>query len=434
MVRLTTCALAVSLWASGAARATPRTVALREAIDLARKHHPSLATARARIDVARARTEVARAGRYPQVVLGAELMLASRNNTTASTGGPLGFDLVRIGGTPVEDPISLAPLPSTLVGAGVRQPLYDFGRIGRQVEALELFARATEETASAADQDLVLVVEHSFYAVQGARAIQTAAAAAVERARRHREFAKANVEAQLRAPIELTRADADLARREVEFARATGALDAAQQILAAAAGVPEVALDAGTDDLAFAAPTDTASNPTIRAATLQVQAQQATTRALAAERFPELQFVAGASLRDGAWLPDVPNWHAMVVLRAPVFDRTITTQIEASRRMERVRAGELAVEREALRVRIAQARNELGVAEQTLPPLQRALDAATANQAQAEARFARGLGTAVELADAEALLTDAEIQLAVGRFQLARTRARLARELGEVTP
>ena len=63
-----------------------------------------------------------------------------------------------------------------------------------------------------------------------------------------------------------------------------------------------------------------------------------------------------------------------------------------------------------------------------------AVDAATANLDQANARFGKGLGTAVELADAEALLTDSQIQLAVGRFQRARARARLARVIAEVLP
>jgi len=54
-----------------------------------------------------------------------------------------------------------------------------------------------------------------------------------------------------------------------------------------------------------------------------------------------------------------------------------------------------------------------------LPGLVRAKEAARANQVQAEARFKAGMGTSVELADAEALLVSAEIQLAEGEFELA---------------
>ena len=133
----------------------------------------------------------------------------------------------------------------------------------------------------------------------------------------------------------------------------------------------------------------------------------------------------------GGWLPDVPNYDAMMMLTWPLFDRTIDVRAETSRRLERVRAAEVESERERLTGSAAQANVDLQVAQSTLPALQRSLDAARANQDQADARFKSGFATAVELADAEALLTEAEIQLAIGQFQLARARARLARVLAE---
>ncbi|MBC7018135.1 TolC family protein, partial [Salmonella enterica] len=71
------------------------------------------------------------------------------------------------------------------------------------------------------------------------------------------------------------------------------------------------------------------------------------------------------------------------------------------------------------------------VARAAIPGLQRAAEAARGNYAQAEARFRSGLGTSVELADAEALRTDAEIQVALGQFQLARARSELGRAIAE---
>jgi outer membrane protein TolC len=71
------------------------------------------------------------------------------------------------------------------------------------------------------------------------------------------------------------------------------------------------------------------------------------------------------------------------------------------------------------------------VAQASLVSLQHADEAARANYSQAEARFGAGLGTAVELADAEAIRVDAEIQLAVGRFAVSRARAVIARLAGE---
>ena len=79
---------------------------------------------------------------------------------------------------------------------------------------------------------------------------------------------------------------------------------------------------------------------------------------------------------------------------------------------------------------VARAYLDLDGALRVLPGLQAAVDAARANQAQADARFRAGLGTIVELADAEALLTSSQLERAVGHFAVARARATLGRVMG----
>jgi outer membrane protein len=429
---------------------TIRTMTLREAIAHARQHHPSLAAARGRVEVARGQARLPRATRSPKIVTAAEVLVGTNNNTTASLGS-LAF-VPRIGGTPANAPIEWKPEPSTLVGVGVYQNVYDFGRVSAQADVLDLFVRAAEADSEFAELDLTLYIQESFYAVAGARAVLRASEAAVRRATSHRDLAKAGVDAKLRPPIELTRSEADLARFEVDRIRAQGALTTAQAILAAAIGAPEPAIDAGVDDVTY--PTFPAldvtvrdldrKDPFLRAAIHVLHGQRQLTRAIEIELRPDLLFVAGATGRaggaevaanatptGGGWLPVVPNWNAMLVLVWPVFDRTITARAEVSRRIERVRAAEVDVARERLRGRAAEVYTDLDVAQRTLPALDRAVGAARANQDQADARFRGGLATIVELADAEALLTGAEIQLAIGQFRFARARARLARVIAE---
>jgi outer membrane protein TolC len=445
-------AIVVVLAATANAQPAPRMMTLREAIAFAREHQPSLQAARARVLVAREQAELPRAAWSPKLVAGASLLVGTNNNTTAGYGGPFTFFVPRIGGTPANAPASWTPHPATLAGVGVVQEVYDFGRLSAQASALDLFARASEEDAALADLDLTLYVEESFYAVAGAHAVLTASEAAVQRATAHRDLAKAGVNAKLRPPIELTRAEADLARFDVERVRAQGALISAEAVLAAAIGAPDPAIDAGTDDVAYPAfpALDTAVHdldrrePSLRAAADALRGQQEQTRAIEAELRPDLGLVAGITGRaggapvagqttptGGGFVPDVPNWDAMLTFTWPLFDRTVSVRAETSRRLEHVRAAELDAERERLRGRAAQVYADLEVAQSALPALQRSLDAARANQDQADARFKTGLATAVELADAEALLADAEIQLAIGQFQLARSRARLARVIAE---
>nr|HEX4316653.1 TolC family protein [Kofleriaceae bacterium] len=447
-------ALAQTAPDAAAVTAAPRSMTLRECITYARAHQPSLAAARARVAVAREAAQLPRAAWSPRVVAGAEIVAGTNNNTTTSYGGPLGFDVPRIGGTSAYVGETWSPDASTFVGVGARQELYDFGRLSAQAAALDLFARAADEDAQLADLDLALYVENSFYAVSGAHAIVTASEAAVARSTSHRDLANAGVQAKLRPPMDLTRADADLARFEVDRVRARGALTSAQAVLAAAIGAPDAGIDAGLDDVAYApAPSLDALDgeldrqaPEVRAARDSLDAQRAVTTSIERELLPDLSLSAGITGRAGGadvttagadnpygdgFLPIVPNWDVMAVLSWPLFDRTVDVRAETSRRQEAVRVADLDTARERLRGIASKAIVDYQVAQSALPALQRSVDAATANQAQADARFANGLATAVELADAEALLTDAQIQLAIGQFQRSRTRAELARVADE---
>jgi outer membrane protein TolC len=440
---------------SPAARAqpgAPASLSLRAAIAYARAHQPSIAAARARVEVALTAAEVPRAALAPRVTGAAELLVGTSNNTTTSYASLGALDVARIGGTPANAPASWRPEPSTLAGVAVHKELYDWGRLEAQADALDELARAAQDGEAAQELDLDLFVEESFYAVKGAAAVLAASDAAVTRAQAHHDLAAAKVGAQLWPPIELTRADADLARFQVDRVRAAGALATAQTVLSAAIGSDAEAIDAGDDDLAFdAAPaSDVALQqaddraPELRAARDRLRAQERVTDSIRDELRPDLSVTAGLTGRAGGaavgttpspfgdgWLPSVPNWDALAVITVPLYDRTVTARARSSQRAESVRAAEVAELREDLRTRAARAHVELDLATATLPALERALDAASANHAQAEARFGGGLGTAIELSDAEALLTDAQIQLAIGRFQLSRARARLARALAE---
>ncbi|MFT3696936.1 MAG: TolC family protein [Kofleriaceae bacterium] len=425
--------------------ASAETMTLSQAVTYARAHQPSLAAARARVEVARADAEVPLAAKSIRIGAAAEILGGTNNNTTASYA-TLGYlDVARIGGTPANAPVSWSPEASTIAGVSAHKDLYDFGRLDLAADALTAQAQAIGETAQIAALDLDLFVETRFYAVLGAKAVLAASEAAVQRSTIHRDFAKARVNAQLMPPIELSRSEADLARYEVDRVRAAGDLQTAQAELAAAIGASGP-VDAGIDDLKVGVPTNhTVSDaPELRAARDRLRAQQLTTRAIGAEMRPDLSVSAEFTGRAGGadvatyagpagngFIPDVPNWDVLAVITWPLYDRVVSTRAEASRRAETVRAAELQDVSEQLRSIVERASIALDVETAAQPALQRAVDAAQANHDQAEARFNGGLGTAVELSDAEALLTQAQINLAVGEFQLSRARARLARFLAE---
>ena len=433
--------------------APSRRMDLREALAYARAHHPAILASLARVEASRAETKVPRAVWYPTAGISAQLFGATANNTTGTYVSPDQFDLPRIGGTSVVSKGNWTPYASTLVAVGVRQELFDFGRIAAQAAAVDTLIDLEQQAARADELDVSFNVEEAYFAVYSAKAILKASEEAYQRSAAHRDLAKAGVNSGLRSPIELTRAEADLTRFDLGRLKAAGGVASAQVVLAAAVGVADAALDIAEvppapselPSLDAAIRQGARRDPAILQALAALRAAEATTRAIGAQLRPDLSATASISGRAGGatpsgngvaaqgagWLPEVPNWDVGVVLNVPLFDGTVSAREEVAKTRERVRAQELAAVNQQELAAIRAAYVATDVARAALPRLSSAVDAARANYAQAEARFNAGLGTSVELADAEAIRTDAEIQLALGQFELARARARFGRTVAE---
>jgi outer membrane protein len=444
----------IAATAARAPRPAIRAVSLSEALAYARIHQPAIRAAVARIGAQAAQAKVPSAQWYPSVGATAQLFAATANNTTGSYVSTGFVDIPRIGGTRATGSgSSLAPYASSLVGAGVRQELFDFGRITAQTAAQDALTDVTRQRSRSVILDVTFSVEEAYFSVFAAKAILTASQDAYDRSLVHRNMAAAGVNSGLRSPIELTRAEADLANFDIGRIRAAGGLSIAQAVFAAAVGVSDSALDVSAAppapselaDLTSAMQRAEARDPRLLEALAELRAAERATSAIAAELRPNLSLTgtisgrAGAappsgtgSLPDGGgFLPSVPNWDVGVVLNWPLFDGVISARTDAARAREQVRREEIGSVQESWRVTIREAYAAVAVARTVLPGLHRAVDSARANYAQADARFKSGLGTSVELADAEGLRAEAEIRLALGEFELARTRAAFGRAIAE---
>ncbi|MRG97583.1 TolC family protein [Polyangium spumosum] len=446
----------VSSAEAGAAAAPPpgvRAVSLREAIALAEKRNPDLLAARARVEAARAAASVPRAQWLPTVGATAQLIGSTINNSTATILSNPRVDLPRIGATHISPEPNLTPYASTLVAVGVRQQIFDFGRIAAQTAAAMAQADLERTRAEGAKLDVALRVTEAYWAVRAARSVAQAADEGATRASAHRDAARASVEAGLRTQVDLARAEAEVARFEVAKVRAEGALAAAQAVFAAVVGVPEAALDASgaQDEEEALGPLETLlergreGSAEVQEAQARVDVAKAETRAAAAQMRPDLFLTAAISGRAGGATPSsgstvgghgfaplVPNWNVGVVLSVPIYDPVLAARRDALREVEGAREAELQATRVMQEAAVRQAYLGLVAARQALGALERAVRAARFSHEQAEARFKAGLGTMLELVDAEALRVEAEVERAVGGFEVARARAALERAAAEV--
>jgi outer membrane protein len=431
----------------------PRAMTLGEAIAYAKAHQPAVRSAAARIAAQKAFADIPRAAWLPRFGATAQLFAATANQTTASYLSTELPDLPRIGGTRAVATGSFQPYASTLVGVGGNQEVFDFGRIAAQAAATDALVAVEQERGAAATLDVTFNVEEAYFAVFAAKSIVKASEDAYERTRVHRDLAKAGVNAGLRPPIELTRAEAELGKLDVGRIRARGSLSTAETVLAAVVGVPDPALDVASNapspaempSLAESLRQAGARDPQVLEAVAQLQAEEARTRAIGAELRPDVSLTAtltgraggatpsgnGIAANGNGWIPNVPNWDVGVVLTWPLFDGVVNARKNASHIEEQVRREEIGLVRQQQVAAIREAYVGVAVARAALPGLQHSVTAARANYDQADARFRAGLGTSVELADAEAVRTDADIQLALGEFELARTRSVFGRTIAE---
>jgi outer membrane protein TolC len=430
-----------------------RSLSMAEALAYAHEHQPAIHAALSKISAQMAAAAVPSGQWLPTVAVTAQAFGMTANNTTATYVGTPFMDIPRIGATQSTAGGSWSPYASTLVGAGLLQEVFDFGRIGAQRAAGDAHVDVEKHRADRTRLDIDFGVEESYFAVFAAKAIVTASEDAYERSRVHRDFAKRGVDSGLRSPIELTRAEADLARFDVGRLRARGGLAVSQSVLSAAIGAPDAAVDVRGESptrsdmpaLDQAIQMAQARDPRMTETLAQLKAAEEHTRAVGAELRPDLSLTATLSGRAGGappssngsvpsgdgWIPDVPNWNAGVVLSWPLFDGTISARRDAARAEERVRRDDIDLVREQEVAGVRQGYLQVEVARSALVGLQNGVIAARANYDQADARFRAGIGTAVELADAEAVRIDAEIQLALGQFELARSRAAFGRLIAE---
>jgi outer membrane protein TolC len=428
-------------------------MSLAAAISYARDHQPAVRVALARIAAQTQAAQIPRGLWLPSVGATAQLFAATANNTTGTYVTEHFLDIPRIGGTTTVSSGDWQPHAASLVGIGGTQELFDFGRIAALSAAADAQVDIAKENSRADLLEVTYDVEEAYFAVFAAKEILRASRDSYERSRAHRDLASAGVASGLRSRIELTRAEADLAKFDAGRLRAEGGVVTAQQVFAAAVAVPDERLDiaaapptpADLPPLTRAIEQASHQDPNILAALAALQAEEARTRAIAAELHPNLSATATLTGRAGGatpsgngtlpngngFIPSVPNWDVGVVLSWPLFDGTVRAREATSRATEQIRREQVELMRERAVAAIRQSYVAVDVARSSLPALERAVEAARANSAQADARFRSGLGTSVELADAESLRTDAEIQLALGQFALARARAAFGRAVAE---
>lgn len=386
---------------------------LSQALDRAMASQPQLRQAAASVSAARARQQAARSPLLPQVSVSSGYQLGTSN----AAGG-------------------------VSVGANVSQLVYDFGQTSNRVAAAGAQTAAQQQFAENVHQQVALNVRSVYFNAQAARVLVAVARQSVANQERHAEQIARMVQIGSRAPIDRALSRRDLANARLQLIRAENDYADARAQLNQAMG-REGALDFEVASASFPAvrgeaqPVEVlltealAHRPEVMALQEQERAQEASLRALQAGNSPSLRATAGTSYGDSRSQVVGPGLTGGLTLAWPLWNGgSAQAQVaEAEATLESLRAQQDA-ERQQVRLEIEQARLAIQSGQGAVKAAGESVRHAQEQLRLAEGRYEAGVGSILELSDAQLAVTTARSQQVQEEERLAQARARLLKALG----
>jgi outer membrane protein len=420
------------LLALSVAQAQPaaQVLTLEDAVRAARENAPSLRAARAGADAASARADQSLAPLLPQ------LSGSGTWQRSTANGPPL------FGPTPSEtlDMSGRLSLSATATQAIVDLPA--FARYG----ASRASARAEEGSSRAAELDAVLAARAAFFQARASKELVGVARASLENQQAHFRQIEAFVQQGIRPPIDLAQARTDRANAKAQLVSAENGYATARVRLNQAMGVAsstdyEVAGDPFPAVLGEERPLDAQlaealeSRPDVASMEQRLLAAERSVSAAQGGWFPRVGVQAGASdagpdARDGG---GNLTWNAYVgatLSWAPFQGGLTRAQVAEARALVEAQRAQRDLLVAQVRADVDSARLDVRAAQALLDADREAVEAARDRLRLAEARYANGAGSSLELSDAQLARTNAEAQLVQAEYQLAQARARLLRAVG----
>jgi outer membrane protein TolC len=340
------------------------------------------------------------------------------------------------------------------VGALVTWEPFDFGLRGANVAAATASRTRTESTLKRTQFEVSIAAADAYLTLVAAQEMVRAALAGVDRARSVSQIVRAQVDAQLRPGADASRVDAELAAANTQLAQAQQAEAVARALLSQYVGIQPQQIAVSASKLLElpseqpVLPLEVAKNPVAAEQNAIIDQKKAELQVLEKSYAPRLFAQASAYARGtGAQLdgtrdgganglaPSTQNYAVGFTMTFPLFDFASIRAREAGQsatiRAETARYQQIATELTSRRnAATAALEGSRKIAANTIVVLSAAT---TANQ-QATARYQAGLGTIVEVADTQRILTQAEIDGSLARLSVWRSLLSMASTSGDIQP
>lgn len=416
------------VWAAAVAVAAgqaPPQLTLQEAETLAAKNHPQVSAALLAALAANEVTTEMRSAYYPTVW-----------GSLTGTGAP---ENSRISAGTLSNSIIYSRFAT---GFTVSQMVTDFGRTGHLTESARLRARAQDQAASATRAEVLLQVDRAYYQALRAQSLQRVAEQTVTARQLVVDQVRALAESKLKSGLDLSFAEVNLSEAKLLLLGAENALRASFAELAAAMGTPGPQVYTLVEEpLPGALPPEATdlvqealqARPELAARRLSREAAAQFAQAERDLALPSVSAVGTAGVIPGRDETKLRGRYAAVGVNVniPVFNGHL---FSARRNEAELRAQMADKELQDLANRVARdvrvAWLNAGTAYQRMDVTEQLLRQAGQAMELAQARYDLGLGSIVELGQAQLNKTSAEIARSGATYEYQLQRAVLDYQRG----
>ncbi|HXJ23199.1 MAG TPA: TolC family protein [Polyangia bacterium] len=415
--------------------ATAPLLTLAEAVRAARAHHPALGLARGNAFTAWGNANQARSALLPNVNGAASYQRGTSNYVSQPGGMVPGMNA-----QPTVSSASTVPLWRFAVTGN--QLVYDFGESINRWKAADVAADAADESVHVTESQVVYNARIAFFTARADKDLVAVARDTLANQEKHLAQVQGFVEVGTHPAIDLSQARADRATAQLQLINTENNYAVARAVLNQAMGVersvdydlsddalPPIEGEEGVVEMLI----DEAkqARPEMANLRLNLKSQELGLRSAHDMNWPALS-LAGTAYESGKYLDSMAwNFSGTVQLSVPLLQGgAIKAQIkEAQGQLQQAQA-QLETERQQVRLDVEQARLGIRAAKGAIASAEDALVNTQDRLRLAEGRYATGVGSIIELGDAQLALTNAAAQKVQAEYQLSTARAQLLKALG----
>jgi outer membrane protein TolC len=393
---------------------------LDEALGTALKNHPQVIEARENLNGAEAKTGQALANYYPQINLTADWI---RGQTYF----------------PVQETIKISE--TNTASLYLKQTIYDFGRTAGAVESARGNREAADNALTVTRQDLTLRVKVAFYLVlaleKQVQAVRENVKAREDVFRQAQEFFNQGI----RARVDVARSEANYFAAKTNLIRAESNREIARVELANAMGIAtlEERTPVATTFALLSLPERNTFQQNALSTRAELQqfaamksAANGNLKSAKSSYLPILSGVASIGYADRDFPPTGNVWGVGMNLTVPLFSgfSSVEQVREATAAMNSIEARQNNLKLQIIK-EVESAWFGGNDAAARMVSTQKEVDAANESKSLAEGRYQEGIGSIIEVTDAQSQTLDAQTANIQAKFDYYTALARLDRAVGK---